>query len=127
MLISMPEIHRDRAHLRIDRVSEKYDSFTLAPGGWLIAVTVQLDRGRPDFTWPDGMDRNEPLHVEIIDANGAALYGSFNIDCHMGYDQGGIVFEEPMPNVNTACPYWVQFKGAHPPVLVYSLNCWHTP
>jgi hypothetical protein len=121
------EIRRDRAHARIEAWSAGYDTMYLIPGGWLIAVTVQIDRGRRDFAWPEGMPRNEPLHFEVTDGSlGAALYGSFDVNHHIGYDQGGIVFDEPLPNVDTTMPYVIHAtNGPLPAVRVYSLNCWH--
>lgn len=118
------EIDRSRAHLRMDRFRAEYESYVLPPGGWLVAVTVQVDRQRPDFTWPEGMNRNEPLHIEITDGAYTPLFGGFDIDCHTGFDQGGIAFEEPLPNLNTACPYVLRIEGAHPHLLVYTVNCW---
>jgi hypothetical protein len=119
------EIENNRAHLRIDRFPAEYDSYAIPPGGWLVAVTAQFDRQRADYSIPDDMERNKPIHIEITDTNGAALHGGFDIDWHIGYDQGGIVFLEPLPNVSTAHPYILQVKSAHPHLLVYSLNCWH--
>jgi hypothetical protein len=42
------------------------------------------------------------------------------------YGQGRIVFDEPLPNVNTASPYILRCES-HPPLVAYTLNCWHTP
>jgi hypothetical protein len=120
----MNEIQRNKAHMRKESWGPDYSQLMLAPGGWLIAVTVQLDRRDGNFRWPEGFDLNEPLHIEVTEANGTPLYGGFDIDIHNGYDQGGIVFDEPLPNVNTATPYMLWCE-THPCLAVYSLNCWH--
>lgn len=79
---------------------------TLNAHGWLTAVLV-----RPS-------DRHPDLHFEVTDVDGA-LYADFDVASNA--PSGGVWFE-PIPNVNTACPYYLEIPEGSPSLLVISVD-----
>jgi hypothetical protein len=121
------EISRDRAHLEFEfRLPAGISKYTLRPGGWLIAVMAEIDTTKP--AWHEGLGEKYESEVEITDySGGRALYGKFTIWHGRGFHKGGIVFDEPLPNIDTANPYVLETREFTPPLIVHSLGCWHTP
>jgi hypothetical protein len=121
------EINRDWAHLEFEfRLPAGISKHTLRPGGWLIAVMAEIDTTLP--AWGEGQREKYESEVEITDySGGQALYGKFTIRHGIGYYKGGIVFDEPLPNMDTANPYILETREFTPPLIVHSLGCWPAP
>lgn len=109
----------DRGNIRRQLWTPEYDRFILYPNGWLIGVFLENDPRNPGYMSGD---------FEITDDN-MALFGSFHWEFAMA--SAGIVFPEPLPNVNAAQPYWLRrgertdIDGPVIPVFVSTIGVWH--
>jgi hypothetical protein len=82
--------------------------FHIRPGGWLTAIMVRKHQNNLD------------MHFEITDGDYNALYGEFTVYPQMNC--GGLILPEPIPNVNTACGYWLKLPENMCDITVISVN-----
>lgn len=80
----------------------------LPPGGWLQGVLV-----RP-------LDRHSGIRCELTDSNLVGLWGQFTVPSYM--TQHGMMLDEPVPNMNSSCPYVLRILGPHPAVEITIIN-----
>lgn len=108
----------DQASVRRQLWTPEYESISLIPCGWLVAVLLE----------------NVPQSAgcmsgsfEVTDES-LALYGSFRWEYAMA--SAGVVLAEPVPNFNAAAPYLVrrgergETDGPVLPVTVYTVGVW---
>jgi hypothetical protein len=79
----------------------QYAAYSLPPTGYLVAVTIN-----PGKELPAGDDLNWRAEFEVTDENWAPLYEVIRWDWPMG--KCGVMFKEPMPNMNAAHGYWIK-------------------
>jgi hypothetical protein len=93
---------------------------TLPVGGYLVAVSAEVDL---HAGWPGYVDRENNIRAEITNWDEVALYGDFEIAHVYGFHKGGVLFPEPLPNVNSACPYVVKLSDNAPPLRIHAVHC----
>lgn len=110
------------AHTDRFRVPNGYDTWVLTPRGFLYSVTAEIDI---TDGWPEYTPRDENLKFKITDCPPYVnmIQGEFEIAHLYGYHQGGIIFPRPLPNFNTARPYYLHIPANCPPIWIYTLNC----
>lgn len=113
----MPSL--DKASLIRLRWPAEFESVTLNANGWLHGVIVENDFGRPGYM---------SGRFEITDRKRETAYGVFNWEYAM--HSAGILFESPLPNMNSAEPYLLHRlprgddEGPVLPVIVSLIGTW---
>ncbi|HEX4661891.1 MAG TPA: hypothetical protein VH307_31230 [Streptosporangiaceae bacterium] len=107
-------------------VDEKYVTVNsalcyLPVGGWLAGVGVAVESL---VGWEYNLNDYGVVRAEITDVDGSGLYGEFVIRIGYGFHQGGILFPEPIPNMNAAQPYVLRFLDKPPALKVFSIQRW---
>jgi hypothetical protein len=72
--------------------------YYLPPTGYLMAICLS-----PVTLMPISDDVESRAEFEVTEPNGIALYRT--IRWHYAMNQCGIMFREPMPNINASTPY----------------------
>lgn len=116
----------DREWLIVDElyVPANADSVCLPVCGWLAGISATV-RTFDDWVRPrsDNPDLDGIIRVEITDCNDSALYGRFTIPVGRGYHKGGVLLPEPIPDMNSAFPYFLRFRDRPPALHVFKLGC----
>ena len=110
-------IDLNRLNIRHEYLRPANESFiVIVPTGKLVAVLAEIDWTKLD-TW-----KRDDIQCEIT--NDYALFAEFTIPAATGYDQGGIRFQEPLPNINTRFPYTLAVKSPHPYLNITIIGEW---
>jgi len=114
----------ENAHATIDIVPENCASRQIPIGGYLLGVSLRnIGHYMPRDPNPDAPAASS---WEISDWDGTALYGG---PFYWGWAMAscGIVFPEPLPNMNSATGYWLHRltpEGDCPGVQLITMQVW---
>lgn len=112
-------IDKRQAHTIVHHIGIGAFWTPLPCSGWLIAVTIELDMRK----LPQEFDLDTPMRYQIKDSNAFPIY-DFAVNHQWGCMTGGIVFDEPLPNLNVARSYTIESISASPAITMYTLGCW---
>lgn len=121
---SMTDPDYTAAHTEILKIPSGQWIWALPVRGYLCSITGEI--GYP-AEWPDNTPREDPLTIKIT--HGLAnqiLVNKFHIYHHIGYRDGGIIFSQPLVNVNTANPYYIESEFT-PAITIYITSCFPRP
>jgi hypothetical protein len=106
----MTEPYTDQLVYDEYRISETwpYPLMALNPGGWLTAVMVRKHRNNMD------------MKFEITNEDYNPLFGEFIVYPQMTC--GGIILPEPIPNMSSACRYWLKLPENMCDITIISVN-----
>jgi hypothetical protein len=82
--------------------------YVIPVGGWLSAIMVKK------------LGSADDLLFELTDENYMALYADFTVEAIMSC--GGVMLDEPLPNVNTRFPYYLTLPGNCPDLEIITVN-----
>jgi hypothetical protein len=103
-------VHVDRYNM-----GGEYTEYMIPPTGFLAAVGVMLlDYGSSP----------EPMDFEITGPDHVALFGKFTVHTELGFHKGGVMFPEPIPNMNVAVPYILVAPSGHPRLEITTVGMW---
>jgi len=116
---SITDIDFTRANYRTYFIPAGHSyTICLSPNGYLCAILVQ-----PDYSKRWGNDSGD-IVCEVTDGSGQALFEQFVIQSAVRMTNGGCVFPEPLPNMDTRSPYYLAVCDPHPDLEVIVVGCY---
>jgi hypothetical protein len=113
----------DRDSRYIEREHFKASLYTRVPlriGGFITGLTIEIDY-TSGFPWPH-LDDDRIARYELTSTDGVPLFADISIPYGQGYSHGGKMFPDPLPCLDTRCPYILTGPENGPDIIVSSIR-----